>query len=545
MDSLIKRLETAFREGWDNPAFTDYGTDLTFTYADIANRIAYMHLLFRELGIQPGDKIALCSKNCSNWAVAILSVITYRAVAVPLLPDYSDEQLMMLCEHCDAKFMICGTRLAGLWPENERPMYMYDIANIMPKIISDDIDGVEAKLIRRFRELYPNGITRDEVCYQEENPEDLMLLSYTSGSTGNPKGVMLPYRSLWSNNDYAMDALPLKRGDNLLFILPMAHMFGFSYDFLHGVVAGAHMYILTKPPVPSIMLSAMAKVKPVLLLCVPLVMEKIINGRVRPLLATTRMKVLLRLPVIRGIILTKIRLQLLRAFGGNINAVVMGGAALSNEVEQALHIIRFPYTVGFGMTECGPIITYADKSVIRLGSCGTVAPRMELKVLSSDPQRIPGEIVTRGMNVMTGYYKNPEATREIIDKEGWLHTGDLGTIDRDGFLYIRGRKKNMLLGADGQNIYPEEAESQVVSYTIFDECIVVQRENKLVALVYVSDATLNANGLSRQDVDGKLEYYRKIANKHLPKYCQISQMEQRYEEFEKTPKRSIRRFRYE
>lgn len=542
MDSLIKRIERSFCDGWDMPAFTDYGTDLTYTYGDVATSVAYLHMLFSELGIVPGDKIAICAKNSSNWAVATLAVITYRAVLVPLLTDYTDEQLVMLCEHCDAKFVIGGERIRNLWPDGNCPMYLLDISNLTPSMTKDD--GTEISLTERFAELYPKGFCKENVRYQAENPDDMMVLSYTSGSSGNPKGVMLPYRSMLSNNDYANSELRVKPGENLLFLLPMAHMFGFTFDFMHAVTARAHSFILTKLPAPSVLMEALKDVKPVLLLSVPLIMEKIVNGKIRPVVTKKRMRFLLKIPVLRRAILDAIRRQMLQAFGGDVRMVVLGGAGLNGEVERILRMVRFPYTVGFGMTECGPIISYADSKAIRFGSCGTAALHMEVKVLSSNPQRIPGEIVTRGMNLMLGYYKNRSATDEVIDQDGWLHTGDLGTIDNDGFLYIRGRKKNMILSSDGQNIYPEDIESQVLASTVFDECIVVQRDGKLVAMVYATDAALKAAGLKRAELPDKLGSYLKETNRHLPKYGRLATLELREEEFKKTPKKNIRRYLY-
>ena len=540
--SLIKSIENVFRNSWEQPALTDWGSNVTFTYGDVATRVCYIHSLFEVLGIKPGDKIAICDKNSSNWAISMLAIITYRAVAVPLLPDYSKQQLKMLCEHCDAKFMIGYRQLATLWEEGECPMYMLDTEDLLAMTPNTVTDKVEEEAFRIFSQKYPNGYTQKDLCYEAEDPDALMLLSYTSGSTGNPKGVMLPYKSLWSNQMFANDALPYKPNMRSFLILPMAHMFGFSFDFLYGVMLSAHLYILTKIPAPKVLMEAFSIVRPDYFLCVPLVMEKIIQTRVLPILNKPDISFMLKVPGLRHLICRKIRNQLSIALGNNFYSVIMGGAPLNKEVEKVLRMVKFPYTVGYGMTECGPIITYADWKESRTGSCGKAALNMEIKILSNDPQHEPGEIVTKGVNTMMGYYKNPEATQETIDEEGWLHTGDLGVIDKDGFLYIRGRKKNMLLGANGQNIYPEEAEDQVVSYSIFDECVVVQRGDKLVALVYASDQTLKAAETTRESLN--LEAIRQEINLHLPKYCQLAKLEQRSEEFEKTPKKSIRRFLY-
>ena len=540
--SLIKDIEHVFRNSWELPALTDWGSNVTYTYGNVATRVCYIHSLFEVLGIKPGDKIAICDKNSSNWAISMLAVITYRAVAVPLLPDYSKQQLKMLCEHCDAKFMIGSRQLSTLWAEGECPMYMLDTEDLLTMSPNTATDKIEEEVFHRFSKKYPNGFTPKDVCYEAEAPNALMLLSYTSGSTGNPKGVMLPYKSIWSNQMFANDVFPYKPGMQSLLILPMAHMFGFSFDFLFGILHSAHLYILTKIPAPKILLEAFSFIKPDYVLCVPLVMEKIIQTKVLPVLKKPSFRFMLKAPGFRQLICRKIRNQLSNALGGNFHSVIMGGAPLNKEVEKVLRMVKFPFTIGYGMTESGPIITYSDWKVSRSGSCGKAALNMDVKILSSDPQHVPGEIITKGINTMMGYYKNPEATQETIDKDGWLHTGDLGVIDKDGFVYIRGRKKNMLLGANGQNIYPEEAEDQVISHSIFDECVVVQRGDKLVALVYATDHTLEVAKTSRESLD--LEAIRKEINQHLPRYCQLAKLEQRSEEFEKTPKKSIRRFLY-
>ena len=541
-NSLIKSIEDVFRSGWDMPALTDWGNDVTYSYGDVATRVCYIHCMFEVLGIKPGDKIAICDKNSTNWAISMLAIITYRSIAVPLLPDYSKQQLKMLCEHCDAKFMMGNRQLATLWEEGECPMYMLDTEDLLTMTPNTATDKVEEDVFSKFKTKYPNGYSKEDVHYEAENPDDLMLLSYTSGSTGNPKGVMLSWRAMASNMEFAYNALPVEPGYSELLLLPMAHMFGFAFDFLYGIMRKAHLFIFTRIPAPKMILEAFDKIKPGQFLCVPLVMEKIINNKVLPVLNKPIIKLLFNVPGFHQLICRKICQQLTAALGGNFYEVIMGGAALSKEVERILRMVGFRYTIGYGMTECGPIITYSDWKEHRPGSCGKAALNMEVKILSEDPFNIPGEIVAKGKNLMNGYYKNPEATAETIDQDGWLHTGDLGVIDKDGFIYIRGRKKNMLLGANGQNIYPEEAEDQVVTHSIFDECVVVQRNDKLVALVYVSDLTLKIHGKQREQLD--LEAIRKEVNEHLPRYCQLSAIEQRNEEFEKTPKKSIRRFLY-
>lgn len=540
-DSLIKIIENSFRESWDRPAFTDYGSNLTYKYSDVAIRISFIHSLFEELSIKPGDKVAICDKNSSNWAIAMLATITYRAVAVPLLPDYSEKQLVDLCEHCDAKFMIGARKLAKLWPENNCPMYLIDISDLLAMNPSSFTDDTEERAFRRYFKKYPVEYSIDNLCYEAENPDDMMLLSYTSGSTGNPKGVMLSYASILSNNRFCIKMHDWFYKDFFI-VMPMAHMFGFTCDFLSAVVYQAHLFFLTTVPAPSVLMKAFKEIKPSVFLCVPIVMEKIVKGKVKPVMETPRIRRMLKIPVLRQVICSKIRTQLLDAFGGNLDVVIMGGAALHNDVDDVLKMIRFPYCIGYGMTECGPLITFSYSGKTRHGSCGQAVQNMEVKILSPDPQNQPGEIIARGANVMQGYYKNPTATEESIDADGWLHTGDLGVMDSDGYLYIRGRKKNMILSSNGQNVYPEEAEDQVVTHSLFEECVVTQRNGKLIALVYASDSTLKKLGMRREDID--LESIRKEINAHLPKYCQLSQLEQRDVEFEKTPKKSIKRFLY-
>ena len=545
MESLIKTYENRFRESWNEPALTDYGSDLTIKYGDVAKRISYLHLLFEQVGIRPGDKVALCDKNSANWAISMLAILTYRAVAVPLLTDYSDAQLVMLCEHCGAKFMVGNKKLSKLWPEGKCPMYLLDTEDLLPMTPTIQTDQIEESLFLRHHQLYPEGYNRQSVSYEAEgSPDDMMLLSYTSGSTGNPKGVMLSYRSLMENVEIGVHNLELKTGENVLAILPLAHMFGLVFDLLFPISIGAHVYIYTKRMVPTMLLEALQTVRPRSLRAVPILLEKIVQNQVKPALQQPAARRLVKFPLIRQVVYHKAGQKLCAAFGGNISQVVLGGAALSKEAATILHRIGFPYRVGYGMTECGPLIAFSSKGEVPVGSCGKKIGNIEVKILSDDPSTIAGEILVRGTHVMLGYYNNTEATDDVIDADGWMHTGDLGVVDRHGFLYIKGRKKNMFLTSNGQNIYPEEAEEQVVNHTPFDECVVVQREGRLVALVYASEASLRVSHQTRQQLEQRLEEYCKTANAHLPKYCQLSKFEQRTEEFEKTPKKNIRRFLY-
>lgn len=527
--SLLDIAERSIKNNWNQYAYTDYGTDNTYTYGDVAKEIARLHALYKKIGVQPGEKIALCDKNSSHWAISFISVLTYGATAVPILADFHIEQIQNIYKHSESRLLICSMKTAKATGIKD----VLDIEDL--KLINSDIDIN----IEDFRNLTP-----EDIHYFREDPEGVALISYTSGSTGRSKGVMLPYRSIWSNVIFADEVLGLPNGCNTMAILPMAHMYGFAFDFIYEFSIGCHVHYLTKTPSPAILIKAFNEVKPAIVIAVPLVIEKIVTGKVFPILKTPKMRALVKMPIIRNIVYNKIRQQLTNAFGGEFYEVIIGGAAFSKEVEGFLAKIKFPYTVGYGMTECGPILGYEDWNNFKKGSCGKAAPRMTLKIDSEDPEHKAGEILARGTNVMLGYYKNPEETAEAIDADGWLHTGDLGTIDKEGNIFIRGRKKTMLLGANGQNIYPEEIEDVILSQTIFEECVVVQRGEKLVALVYISDEALAKHHLDRHSLDKNLDEYKKQANAALPKFANIIGFEVQDQEFEKTPKRSIRRYLY-
>ena len=524
--SIIGLIESAIKKGWNSPAYTDYGTPLTYTFGDVAKKIAALHCLYADLGIRPGDKISLCDKNSSNWAVSFLSVLTYGAVAVPILPDFSADQIENIFTHSDSKLMIGRPEVLNVSP-------VLNIANWQMADGSACIDAYDV-----------SGLTAADVSYFQEDPDAMALISYTSGSTGRSKGVMLPYRSIWSNVVFADEKLGLPRGCRTMALLPMAHMYGFAFDFMYEFCIGCHVHYLTKTPSPAVVMNAFRDVKPAIFIAVPLIIEKIVTGKIFPLMRTSRIRSLLQIPFIRSIVYRKVCKRLVKSFGGEFYEIVVGGAAFNKDVEDFLAKIHVPYTVGYGMTECGPIIGYEDWHKFAKGSCGKAVPRMEVKIVSQDPVNVPGEILVRGMNVMLGYYKNEAETAEAIDKDGWLHTGDLGTIDRAGNIFIRGRKKTMLLGANGQNIYPEEIEDKILSNTYFEECVVVQRGEKLVALVYISDKAMELHHMTHESVLKDLGRYRNRVNKLLPKFANISAIELKDEEFEKTPKRSIRRYLY-
>ena len=540
-DSILARLEKVFREDWDSPAFSDYGSDRLFTYGDVSTRIAYIHCMFAEVGVRPGDRVIVCDRNSSNWAVSFLAIITYHAVAVPLLTDFSDAQLVMLCGHCNARFIICNRSLSHLWPDGECPMYMLDIEDLLTMNPDIHTDEIEEAAFLRYAERYPEGLNAGNVSYEAEDPEEMMLLCYTSGSTGNPKGVMLSFRSILVNIVAVRSALPVTHHARVLCILPFGHMFGLIVDLLFGVCAAACQTMVSislKKALPA----ALLEVRPDYLNCVPLIMERMFDLAVRPYFEQPQTQAELQDPEKRPSVLGRMRQMLLEAMGGRIRQVLLGGAPLNRDLETVLAAMGFPYTIAYGMTECGPLISFNTWRTQKTGSCGRLLNGVEARIISDDPVNEPGELVVRGPNVMMGYYNNRQATDENIDSEGWLSTGDFAVFDKDGHLYIRGRKKNMLLGSDGQHVYPEEIEGQIVARSIFEEAVVVKRGRELVALVHVSDERLAEAGLTRESLD--MESICSGINTYLPKYSRIGHFEQRDVDFEKTPKGSIRRFKY-
>ena len=521
-------MENTLKRNWELPCVTNYGTDESYTYGDVAKMITRLHQLFKQLGIEPGSKIALCDKNNAHWAISFFAAFSYGAVVVPILSEFSIEQIQNIYDHSESSLIICGQKYAsGLKAR---------ILNIADFTLKDESLSID---MNAFTDIQP-----DDVHFFREEPDDLALLSYTSGSTGRSKGVMLPYRSIWSNCHFADEVLDFRPGDNTLSILPLAHMYGFAYDFFFAFCIGCHIHFLTKTPSPHIVIKAFGDIKPVVVIVVPLILEKIVQKQIFPILRTRRIRALTAIPILKQVVYRQIRNKLYSALGGRFYECIIGGAAFNKEVEDFLRQIHFPFTVGYGMTECGPIIGYEDWHEFVKSSCGKVAPRMEVKIDSPDPLETPGEILTRGTNVMLGYYKNEEETLEAIDEEGWLHTGDLGTIDKAGNIFIRGRKKTMLLGANGQNVYPEEIEDVIMTHTLFEESVVVQRGEKLVALVYVSEPALERDGLTHETLLQNLDTYKRQINSYLPAFSNISAIEVQDQEFEKTPKRSVRRYLY-
>ncbi|MBE6287488.1 MAG: long-chain fatty acid--CoA ligase [Mediterranea massiliensis] len=546
--SYIAFLEKSIKKNWDLDALTDY-KGATLQYKDLARKIEKLHIIFEQSGVVPGDKIAICGRNSSHWGVTMLAVLTYGAIAVPILHEFKADNVHNIVNHSEAKLLFVGD---VVWENlNETAMPLLEgiiLINDYSILISrsDKLNYSREHLNELFGKKFPKNFRKEHINYYKDKPEEIAIINYTSGTTGYSKGVMLAHRVLWSNTQFGFEVLSeLKAGDRVISMLPMAHMYGLAFEFLYEVACGCHVYFLTRMPSPKIIFQAFAEIKPRIIIAVPLIIEKIIKKNVLPKLETPTMKLLLKLPIINDKIKHTVRNQVVNAFGGEFIEVVVGGAAFNQEVEQFLRMIEFPYTVGYGMTECGPIICYEDWKRFKMASCGKAAPRMEVKILSSDPHNIPGEIICRGDNVMSGYYKNEEATAAVLDKDGWLHTGDLGLIDEEGNVTIKGRSKNMLLGPSGQNIYPEEIEDKLNNMPYVAESIIVQQNQKLVGLVYPDFDDAFAHGLKNEDLEQVMEENRIALNQMLPAYSQIAKMKIYPEEFEKTPKKSIKRFLYQ
>ena len=543
--SYNELIEKSIVSNWEKDALTDF-KGATLQYHDVARKIEKLHIIFESSGVQKGDKIALCGRNSSSWAVAFLATLTYGAVAVPILHEFTADQIHNIVNHSEAKLLFVGDYVATVIDQTKMPqlegiIYLPDYSLVISR--TDKLTYAREHLNELFGKKYPKYFRKEHVnYYKEQSPDELALINYTSGTTGFSKGVMVPYRALWSNYDFAMTVLGkiIKKGDNVISILPMAHMYGMAFEFMFG----CHVFYLTRVPSPAIIAAAFAEVKPAIIIAVPLVIEKIIRKKVFPKIQNNRMRLLLNMPVVNKKVNQKICDQVVKAFGGNFYEIIVGGAAFNQEVEQFLKRIGFPYTVGYGATECAPIICYADYHDFAPGSCGKPVVHMEVKIDSPDPENVPGEILARGLNVMLGYYKNEEATAQTLDSEGWYHTGDLGTMDADGNVYIKGRSKNMLLGANGQNIYPEEIEDRLNSMAMVNECVVVQRGEKLVGLVYPDFDEAATMRLNESDLEGIMEQNRQELNSTQPAYCKLAAIEIVKEEFEKTPKKSIKRYLY-
>ena len=542
-------VEKSIIDHWDMDALTDYKGQ-TLQFHDVARKIEKVHILFENSGVQRGDKIALCGRNSSQWTVAFLATLTYGAIAVPILHEFTADQIHNIVNHSDAKLLFAGDHVCGNIDPAQMPQLEGIIRNNDYSLLisrTDKLTYAREHLNELYGKKFPKYFRKEHVhYYHEQSPDELALINYTSGTTGFSKGVMIPYRALWSNFDFACSAMgnELKPGSSVISILPMAHMYGMAFEFSYEFLTGCHVYYLNRVPSPAIIAQAFAEVKPRIIIAVPLIIEKIIRKKVFPKIQTPRMQLLLQLPVIAQKVRERICEEVKKAFGGNFFEIIIGGAAFNQEVEQFLQQIEFPYTVGYGATECAPIICYSDWRSFAPGSCGRAAKHMEVRIDSPDPENTPGEILTRGLNVMLGYYKNEEATRQTIDKDGWYHTGDLGTMDAYGNVFINGRSKNMLLSANGQNIYPEEIEDKLNSMTLVVESIVVQRDQKLVALVHPDLDEAKNLGFTMEDLQGIMEQNRNGLNQQLPAYEKISEIEIYEQEFAKTPKKSIKRYLY-
>ena len=540
-------IQKAIVENWDQDALTDY-QGVTLQFHDVARKIEKIHILFVNSGVEKGDKIAICGRNSAHWAVAYLATLTYGAVAVPILHEFNGEQIQNIVNHSESKLLFIGdyavkTIDPDAMPSLEAIINLPDFSLMLSR--SEKISYAREHLNMLFGSKYPRAFRAEHVNYYKDEAEELALINYTSGTTGFSKGVMLPYRALWGNVEFIINRLGkvVKPGDNMLSILPMAHMYGMAIEFLFGFCNGCHLYFLTRLPSPAIIADAFANVRPAIIITVPLIIEKIIRKRVFPKIQDNRMRLLLAMPFVSKKVKERIYKEVYKAFGGNFYEIIVGGAPLSKEVEEFMLSINFPLTVGYGTTECAPLISYCDWKDFQGGSCGVPVDRMEVKILSQDPENIPGEIITRGTNMMLGYFKNPEATHQAIDKDGWYHTGDLATMSASGHIFIRGRIKNMLLGANGQNVYPEEIEDKLNTMAMVAESLIVQRGDKLIALVYPDkDELMN---FSEEELERIMEQNRQELNNTLPVYSRISAVELQAEEFAKTPKKSIKRYLYQ
>ena len=542
-------LEKSIKDNWDKDALTDY-LGATLQYHDVARKIEKLHILFENSGLKKGDKVALCGRNSSSWAVAFFATLSYGAVAVPVQNEFKPEQIYNIVNHSEAKLLFVGDVVATTidgeqMPQLEGIIYLPDFSLILSR--SESLTNARENLNALFGKKYPKFFRAEDVNYFKDEADDLALINYTSGTTGFSKGVMLSYRSVRSNLAWATaDLKPhIKPGSKVLCMLPMAHMYGMICEFICQFSFGSHLYFLTRLPSPSLIAQACTDIRPAIIIAVPMVVEKIIRKNVFPKVQSTATRMLLKMPVVSKKVKERISAIVMEAFGGNAYELVTGGAALNKEIEDFLVSINFPVTSGYGATECGPMVTYSDYKDFVPGSCGTPVLNMEVKIVSPDPENVPGEVITRGENVMLGYYKNEEATKEVLDKDGWYHTGDLGTMSADGHLFLRGRIKNMLLGSNGQNVYPEEIEDNLNSMSMVSECIVVQRGDKIVGLVYPDFDEAKEMGFSQSDLQDIMEQNRLELNNMLPSFCHLSAIELRDEEFAKTPKKSIKRYLYQ
>ena len=545
--SFIALIEQSIKTNWYLNALTDY-KGITLQYRDVARKIEKIHILLENAGIEKGDKIAICGRNSAHWTVTYLAVITYGAVVVPILHEFNADQVHNIVNHSEARLLFVGDQIwenlnEAAMPHLEGIIELKDFG--VPVSRSEKLAYARDHLNEIFGHKFPCRFRPDDISYEKEKSEDLAIINYTSGTTGYSKGVMLPYRSILSNVLYCKEKIGLKAGDSVVSMLPLGHVFGMTFDFLYGFSAGAHLWFLTRMPSPKIIAESFAEIRPRVIACVPLIVEKIFKKNILPKVDNKLGKLLLHVPIISDKIKELIKQKAMEVFGGNFIEIIIGGAPFNAEVEAFLKMIDFPYTIAYGMTECGPIICHSHWTELKLASCGKVAARMEAKVLSPNPSAIAGELVCRGANLMLGYYKNEEATRQVIDTEGWLHTGDMATIDEDGNVFIKGRCKNLLLTSSGQNIYPEEIESKLNNMPYVSESLIILQQDKLVGLIYPDSDDAFAHGLSQSDLVRVMEENRLELNKQLPAFSQIARFKLYPEEFEKTAKKSIKRFLYQ
>ena len=545
--SFIALIEQSIKTNWYLNALTDY-KGITLQYRDVARKIEKIHILLENAGIEKGDKIAICGRNSAHWTVTYLAIITYGAVVVPILHEFKADQVHNIVNHSESRLLFVGDQIwenlnEAAMPHLEGIVELKDFG--VPVSRSERLTYARDHLNEIFGHKFPCRFRPDDISYEEEKSEDLAIINYTSGTTGYSKGVMLPYRSILSNVLYCKEKIGLKAGDRVVSMLPLGHVFGMTFDFLYGFTAGAHLWFLTRMPSPKIIAESFAEIRPRIIACVPLIVEKIFKKNILPKVDNKLGKLLLHVPIISDKIKELIKQKAMEVFGGNFIEIIIGGAPFNAEVEAFLKMIDFPYTIAYGMTECGPIICHSHWTELKLASCGKIATRMEAKVLSPNQTTIAGELVCRGANLMLGYYKNEEATRQVIDAEGWLHTGDMATIDEDGNVYIKGRCKNLLLTSAGQNIYPEEIESKLNNMPYVSESLIILQQDKLVALIYPDSDDAFAHGLHQSDIERVMEENRLELNKQLPMFSQIARFKLYPEEFEKTAKKSIKRFLYQ
>ena len=546
--SVNKLFQESFRKNWDRPAISNY-QGITLHYRDVARRIEKMHIMFEECGLQKGDKVALCSRNQANWAVAFLSAMTYGAVPVPLLHEFKSSNIHHLVNHSEAKILFVDDVIWEGLSEGEMPdLHAIIQVNTFKLLYARDEKIVAARehLNELFGRKYPNAFTSGDLNYYEDSEDELAVINYTSGTSGFSKGVMIPYRAILSNMEFASKVLPgLNNTKSIVSMLPSAHMYGLMFELLYELSVGAHVHFLSRVPSPKIIMQALAEVKPYVIIAVPLVIEKIYKTKVKPILEKEGIKVLMKLPVLNQVVMNKIRTELVNAFGGEFYEVIIGGAAFNKEVEAFFKKINFPFTVGYGMTECAPIITYDDWKEEKLYSCGKAAPNMEVRIASADPINIPGEIQIKGKNVFLGYFKNEEATAEVLTEDGWFRTGDMGVLDAEGSLFIKGRTKCMILGPSGQNIYPEEVETVINSQPYVVDSLVVEDNGGLTALIYPDFQQGARDGMNQEAFVKYMEGTLAELNKELPNYAKLKKIEVMSEDFERTPKKSIKRYLYQ